>query len=107
MLDPKNGLNPCCETKNRAHLAAFIQPCLYLLAGEGVWGRGRHLSPLPQQPFRNLFVVLFVLKKLHCCASSFDLALRLLLEFFRGPIAQPGAHPLPFVILSLKPFYVP
>ncbi len=37
---------------------------LHLLAGEGVWGRGRHLSPLPHQPYRNLPAVLFVLKEL-------------------------------------------
>ena len=37
---------------------------LHLLAGEGVWGRGRHLSPLPQQSRINLFAVLFVLKEL-------------------------------------------
>ena len=37
---------------------------MHLLAGEGVWGRGRHLSPLPQQSRINLFAVLFVLKEL-------------------------------------------
>jgi hypothetical protein len=47
-LDPSFGLNPCYETKNWAHMQIFIQPSLHLVAGEGVWGRGRRLSPLPQ-----------------------------------------------------------
>jgi feruloyl esterase len=29
-------------------VSAFIEGFLHLLAGEGVWGRGRHLSPFPQ-----------------------------------------------------------
>ena len=45
--------------------AAFGKTFLHLRAGEGVSERGRHLSPLPQQSFRILLVVLFVLKKLH------------------------------------------
>jgi hypothetical protein len=47
---------------------------LHVVAGEGVWGRGRHLNPCPQQPFRNLFVVHFVHKNLDRCASIFGLA---------------------------------
>src|SRR5712664_1499742 len=47
-LFPVHGMNPCSETKNWAHLQIFIQPSLHLVAGEGGWGRGRHLSPLPQ-----------------------------------------------------------
>ncbi len=47
-LFPSFGMNPCYETKNWAHLQIFIQPSLHLVAGEGVWGRGRRLSPLPQ-----------------------------------------------------------
>ncbi len=35
------------------------------MTGEGVWGRGRHLSPLPRQSCRNLPGVLFALKELH------------------------------------------
>jgi hypothetical protein len=77
---------------------------LHLLAGEGVWGRGRHLSPRPQQPFRNLFVVLFVHKNLDRCASIFGLAFGFLLEFFRGAIAQRRVQPLPIVILFDEPF---
>ena len=42
------GMNPCYETKNRAHMQIFIQSSSHLVAGEGVWGRGRRLSPLPQ-----------------------------------------------------------
>src|SRR5713101_878431 len=79
--------------------SAFVTAFLHLLAGEGVWGRGRHLSLLPQQSFRSLFVVLFVLKKLHRRASRCGLALSLLLEFFRRTIAQRGVQPLPIVIL--------
>ena len=41
-------MNPYSETKSLGTLADFIQPSLHLLAGEGVWGRGRRLSPLPQ-----------------------------------------------------------
>jgi hypothetical protein len=69
------------------------------MTGEGVWGRGRYLSPLPQQSFRILFVVLFVLKELHRRASRFGLGFGLLLEFFRGSIAQRRVQPLPIVIL--------
>ncbi len=46
-LFPLYGMNPCSETNSLGTHAAFIQPLLHLLAGEGVWGRGRHLSPLP------------------------------------------------------------
>src|SRR5216684_4433008 len=62
--------------------SAFVRAFLHLLAGEGVWGRGRHLSPRPQQSFRILFVVLFVLKKHHRRTSRFGLGFGLLLEFF-------------------------
>ena len=79
--------------------SAFLKVFLHLLAGEGVSGRGRHLSPFPQQPLRNLFAVLFVLKKHHRCASRFGLAFGLLLEFFRRSITQGGVQPLPIVIL--------
>src|SRR2546422_625993 len=51
--------------------SAFVTAFLHLLAGEGVWGRGRHLSLLPQQPCRTPLVVLFVLKEHHRCASRF------------------------------------
>jgi hypothetical protein len=76
-------------------------------AGEGVWRRGRHLSLLPQQSFRNLFVALFVLKKLHRRASRFGLAFSLSLEHFRGSIAQRRVQPLPIVILLDELFDVP
>src|SRR5712664_1134331 len=79
--------------------SAFVRAFLHLLAGEGVWGRGRHLSPRPQQSFRILFVVLFVLKKHHRRTSRFGLGFGLLLEFFRGSIAQRRVQPLPIVIL--------
>src|SRR5215469_442509 len=85
---PVRGVNPYDGTNSLDTVSAFIKAFSYLLAGEGVWGRGRHLSPRPQQPFRNLFVILVVLKKHHRCASRFGLALGLLLKFFRGPIAQ-------------------
>jgi hypothetical protein len=29
------------------HSFRFLKVFLHLLAGEGVWGRGRHLSPFP------------------------------------------------------------
>src|SRR5229473_3423821 len=79
--------------------SAFVRAFLHLLAGEGVWGRGRHLSPRPQQSFRILFVVLFVLKKHHRRTSRFGLGFGLLLEFLRGSIAQRRVQPLPIVIL--------
>src|SRR5712692_787501 len=93
------GVNPLGGTTFLGTAYAFVKAFLHLLAGEGVWGRGRHLSPFPQQPCRNLFAVLFALKKLHRCASRFGLAFGLLLEFFRRSIAQRGVQPLPIVIL--------
>src|SRR6516225_11404708 len=94
------GVNPYDGTNSLDSVSAFIKPFSYLLAGEGVWGRGRHLSPRPQQPFRNLFVILVVLKKHDRCASRFGFAFSLLLEFFRRSIAQSGVQPpLPIVIL--------
>src|SRR5271165_4246132 len=51
-------------------------------------GKGTASESLPQQSFRNLFVVLFVLKKLHRRASRFDLTFSFSLELFRGSIAQ-------------------
>jgi aspartate/methionine/tyrosine aminotransferase len=59
------GVNPFRGTNFWRTASVFVRVFLHLLAGEGVWGRGRHLSPRPQQPFRNLFVVLFVHKRLH------------------------------------------
>ena len=44
------------------HSSAFIKAFSYLPAGKGV-GRGRLLSLRPQQPFRNFFVILVVLRK--------------------------------------------
>ena len=37
-------------------VSVFVRVFLHLLAGEGVWGRGRYLSPRLKQPFRNFFV---------------------------------------------------
>src|SRR6266478_8729095 len=65
------GVNPLDGTNYLDTVSAFIEGFLHLLAGEGVWGRGRHLSPFPQKSFRNLPAVLFVLKKHHRCASRF------------------------------------
>ena len=42
------GVNPLDGTNYLDTVSAFIEEFLHLLAGEGVWGRGRHLSPLPQ-----------------------------------------------------------
>jgi len=39
--------------------SAFLKAFLHLLAGEGVWGRGRHLSPFPQESLE--FFLLFFL----------------------------------------------
>ena len=36
-----SGLNPYSETNSLGTLAVFIQPSLYLLAGDGLWGRRR------------------------------------------------------------------
>jgi hypothetical protein len=44
------GVNPLDGTNyldNLDTVSAFIEGSLHLLAGEVVWGRGRHLSPLP------------------------------------------------------------
>src|SRR6267142_3440116 len=65
------GVNLLDGTNYLDTVSAFIEGFLHLLAGEGVWGRGRHLSPFPQKSFRNLPAVLFVLKKHHRCASRF------------------------------------
>jgi hypothetical protein len=42
------GVNPLDGTNYLDAVSAFIEGFLHLLAGEGVWGRGRHLSPFPQ-----------------------------------------------------------
>jgi integrase len=65
------GVNPLDGTNYLDTVSAFLKAFLHLLAGEGVWGRGRHLSPFPQKSFRNLSAVLFVLKEHHRCASRF------------------------------------
>jgi hypothetical protein len=44
-----HGVNPLDGTNYLDTVSAFCQKAfLHLLAGEGVWGRGRHLSPFPQ-----------------------------------------------------------
>ena len=43
-----HGVNPFVGTNYLDTVSAFIEGFLHLLAGEGVWGRGRHLSPFPQ-----------------------------------------------------------
>ena len=52
VLDPSwtliSGVNPLDGTNYLDTVSAFIEGFLHLLAGEGVWGRGRHLSPFPQ-----------------------------------------------------------
>ena len=52
VLDPswtlEFGVNPLDGTNYLDTVSAFIEGFLHLLAGEGVWGRGRHLSPFPQ-----------------------------------------------------------
>ena len=83
-------------------VSAFIEGFLHLLAGEGVWGRGRHLSPRPQQPLRKLFVVLFVHKNLDRRASIFGLAFGLALEFFRRAIGQRRMQALLIVNSSMN-----
>ncbi len=45
-LPEAGGLNPSVETNSLGTLAVLIQPSFYLLAGDGVWGRGRRLSLL-------------------------------------------------------------
>ena len=57
------------------------------------------MSPFPQRPFRNLFVVVVVHKNLDRCASIFGLAFGLALEFFRGAIGQRRMQALPIVVL--------
>jgi hypothetical protein len=42
------GLNSSSETKNWATLQLLIQPLFHLVAGEGVRGRARRLSPRPR-----------------------------------------------------------
>ena len=42
------GVNPLDGTNYLDTVSAFVEGFLHLLAGEGVWGRGRHLSPFPQ-----------------------------------------------------------
>jgi hypothetical protein len=64
-------------------VSAFIKASSYLLAGEGVWGKRRRLSPRPQQlPCRNLFVVLFVHKN------------QRLSDFYDGPLSRRQKLPL-------------
>ncbi|MGA3200383.1 MAG: hypothetical protein ABSD89_13415, partial [Halobacteriota archaeon] len=41
------GVNPLDGTNYLDTASAFLKAFLHLLAGEGVWGRGRHLSPFP------------------------------------------------------------
>ena len=43
-----DGVNPLDGTNYLDTASAFLKAFLHLLAGEGVWGRGRHLSPFPQ-----------------------------------------------------------
>src|SRR5215472_15096697 len=98
-LDGKFEVNPFGGTNFEGTASAFVRVLLHLLAGEGVWGRGRHLSPRPQQPLRNLFLVLFVHKSLNRCASIVGLAFGLALKFFRRSITKCGMQALPIVIL--------
>src|SRR5208337_3354406 len=55
VLDPNwtqlFGVKPSVGTNYLFTASAFVRPILHLLAGEGVWGRGRHLSPFPSSPF--------------------------------------------------------
>jgi len=44
-------VNPFVGTNYLDTVSAFIEGFLHLLAGEGVWGRGRQLSPFPSCPF--------------------------------------------------------
>ena len=46
-------VNPFGGTNFQGPASVFVRVFLHLLAGEGVWERGRHLSPHPQQPFRG------------------------------------------------------
>src|ERR1700675_4627402 len=104
VLDPcwtlERGVNPLDGTNYLGTASAFLRAFLHLLAGEGVWGRGRRWSPLPQQPCRIPLLVLFVLRKLHRCTPRVcHQTFALLLKFFRRSIAQCGVQPLPIVIL--------
>src|SRR5882762_1695404 len=54
----KNGVNPLDGTVFLDTASAFVKAFLHLLAGEGVWGRGRHLSPFGRKPFRGQFFVI-------------------------------------------------
>src|SRR6202162_6709009 len=105
VLDPcwtlERGVNPLDGTNYLDTASAFLKAFLHLLAGEGVWGRGRR-RPLPQRSCRfSLLVLIVVLKKLYRCASRIDRTcnLSLLLEFFRRPIAQCRMQTQPIVIL--------
>ena len=42
------GVNPLDGTNYLDTVSAFIEGFSHVLAGEGVWERGRHLSPFPQ-----------------------------------------------------------
>src|SRR5271156_5546556 len=52
-LFPSFGMNPCSETKIGRTWQFFVSLDLYLLAGEGNWGRGRRLSALAQPALWN------------------------------------------------------
>src|SRR5882762_3234030 len=80
------------------HSFRFCKSVLASSSRRRVWGKGTHLSPRPQQPFRNLFLVLFVHKNLDRCASIFGRTFGLALEFFWGSIAQRRVQALPIVI---------
>jgi len=47
-LDPTFWGEPLGWHNFFGHSFRFLKAFLHLLAGEGVWGRGRHLSPFPQ-----------------------------------------------------------
>jgi hypothetical protein len=47
-LDPTAWGEPLRWHKLFGHSFRFPKAFLHLLAGEGVWGRGRHLSSFPQ-----------------------------------------------------------
>ena len=66
------------------------------------WVRPFGRTTLPLRLRTSLFVVLFVLKKLHRRASRFGLAFGLLLEFFRRTIAQRRVQPLPIELCLRK-----
>src|SRR5712692_3762102 len=56
-MDPNRtqifGVNPLGGTTFLGTASAFVKAFLHLLAGEGVWGRGRRLSPLPRIPLEK------------------------------------------------------